>query len=30
MGGRWTMWLQRKIMTRIHKNPLFFDMDAAR
>jgi len=24
----WTMWLQRKIMSRIHKNDLFFQFDA--
>ena len=24
----WTMWLQRKIMARIHGDPLFFDLDA--
>lgn len=26
--NRWTMWIQRKIMARIHKDPKFFDLDA--
>jgi hypothetical protein len=24
----WTMWLQRKIVTRTHNNPAHFDLDA--